>query len=329
MAKSITGIDIGTGELKLVTCAQGRILSTASVDLPENLVRDGLIPSPEAMAQVLRTICRDSKLRGGPCALSLSASAAFFRRLTMPAMTVEQLELNLPYEFYDYISGDRGDYVYDYAMLGVQYDQEGLPRELDLLAAAASKKLMEEYKDMVHQAGFRLKVAVPEIYAYASLIRAYEADNPPETTREYAFLDLGYAGLRLHFFQGQGYESTRGIEGGTRDLDRAIARELYIDEHLARAHRITDHNGVLSLASCQQIYSATATEILRAVNFYRYNNPGSTLDRLYLCGSGASVVPLEELLAQTLDLEIAHVAQLMPDCEEADRFAVAYGICLS
>lgn len=328
MAKPITGIDIGTGELKLVTYSQGKILSTASWDLPENLVQDGLIPSPDAMGQVLKTVCKEYKLRGGPCALSLPSSAAFFRRLTMPFMTVEQLKINLPYEFYDYINGERGDYVYDYAVLDTILDEEGSPKELDLLAAAASKSMMEEYRDMLRHAGFRLKVAVPEVYAYSSLIQAYEAQNPPESPQEYAFLDLGYGGMRLHFFHGRAYENTRGLENGTRLIDQAIASELYIDEHLAHSHRLTNHNDVLSLPMCRQVYTNAATEILRAINFYRYNNPASTLDRLYLCGTGAAIPPLEETLADMLNLEVGHISQLMPVCEDADRFAVAYGICL-
>ena len=35
----------------------------------------------------------------------------------MPLMTEEQLRLNLPYEFHDYIGGEMDKYVFDYAMI--------------------------------------------------------------------------------------------------------------------------------------------------------------------------------------------------------------------
>ncbi len=37
--------------------------------------------------------------------------------LRLPLMTEEQLRLNLPYEFHDYIGDEMDKYVFDYAMI--------------------------------------------------------------------------------------------------------------------------------------------------------------------------------------------------------------------
>ncbi|MFQ9208200.1 MAG: hypothetical protein ACLR3S_02900 [Clostridium fessum] len=42
---------------------------------------------------------------------------AYVRRFELPLMTEEQLRLNLPYEFHDYIGNEMDKYVFDYAMI--------------------------------------------------------------------------------------------------------------------------------------------------------------------------------------------------------------------
>ena len=50
-------------------------------------------------------------------------------RITVPAMTEEELGLNLPFEFRDYIADDKDKYSFDYAVLGMQRDAAGNPVE--------------------------------------------------------------------------------------------------------------------------------------------------------------------------------------------------------
>ena len=82
--------------------------------IPENLVHDGELPSPETMARFLKTLRSQEHIRERNCALVLSSTQGFFRHVTLPAMTVSELELNLPYEFRDFISDNPDDYIYDY-----------------------------------------------------------------------------------------------------------------------------------------------------------------------------------------------------------------------
>ena len=99
--------------------------------MPENLFREGRITSPDTMAEVLREALKKNHIRVQDAAMVLSDDPLYLRILNMPPMTEEQLALNLPYEFNDYITGELKDYVFDYAVLS-------LPREA--LPAETSKK---------------------------------------------------------------------------------------------------------------------------------------------------------------------------------------------
>ena len=46
-------------------------------------------------------------------------------RFELPLMTEEQLRLNLPYEFHDYIGNEMDKYVFDYAMIYADQGKNG------------------------------------------------------------------------------------------------------------------------------------------------------------------------------------------------------------
>ena len=225
-------------------------------------------------------------------------------------MTVEHLKINLPYEFHDFINESRKKYVFDYCLLEMHYNDDGRPFSMDLMAAAAPKEKLQEYTLMIKHAGFKLTVAAPEIFAYSNLIRAYEAEEQPEETREYCFVDLGYYTTKLHIFSSHRFEVTREIDHGCSLLDRAVADERNLDEHIAHAYVTENYEDVWSLPCCQDIFDTIAVEIMRAINFYGFNNPASRLDTVYFCGGGSLITPLVDTVVRSIPLAPRPVAEL-------------------
>ncbi|MDD2955837.1 MAG: pilus assembly protein PilM [Oscillospiraceae bacterium] len=312
MARSTyTGIDIGASGLKLATCADGVIKKITVADVPENLVRDGRILSPEIMAGVLQKAAANGGISCKNCCVSLPSSVSFFRRLTMPAMDVEQLQLNLPYEFRDYITQDKAAYFYDYSVVGILRNENGEPKTLDLMACATEKQTIAAYNAMLRRAGMKLRVAIPEEFCYSVLLRNYEEENPSAERREYAILDLGHSATRIHFYTGSVYETTRVIESGGAQLDEIVAEQENIDIHAAHLTKLSGRSGVLTSEQCVNLFQSIAVEIMRAVNFYHFNNPESTLRDLYLCGGGAMLQPLCDAIAATSELALHPITELL------------------
>lgn len=316
MGKLYTGIDIGGSQIKFAVCESGGgIRHTASYPVPQNLVQEGRIVSFEAMSKLIGTAARELKIHNRNSAVLLPASLAFTRRFSLPMMTIEQLKLNLPYEFRDYITEETDKHVYDYAVLGTSKNKSG-QQELDLMAAAAKKSTIASYFALLRQAGFRLRTAVPVELAYGNLLRRYEADHPSEGSREYCILDLGCHATRVHIFTGFRFEVTRVIDHGCAALDTAIADTLRVDEHIAESYKISNHDDVQSLESCRNVYHSIAIEIMRAVNFYSFNNQASHLEEAFYCGGGSRIKPLLEDISLTAGLKLRSIADLMPKVAE-------------
>lgn len=330
MSHTMLGIDIGGSALKLAQVGGGRVQKLAAVPLPDNLVRDHRVVSLDALAHELIRALRDNRITARRCALVLPPEEAFVRRITVPYMTVEQLRVNLPYEFHDYIQSDKDLYFYDYAVLETRAGEDGQPREIELLAAAARKEAVAEYRLLLRKAGLKLGRAVPEYLTARNLIRAYEAGHPDHPA-EYCVVDMGHGAIRMHMYRGAAYETTRVVEFGGASLDALIADAVAVDPHVAADYKLANYEGAQELPACRDLYARIAVELLRAVNFYGFNTPDSDLRDIYFGGGLAKVRALMEEIRGTLELNLHPVEELLPEGggrDEAALCAAAVGATL-
>ena len=115
MARTILGVDIGYDSLKLALVNGKTVRKTAIVPIPKNLIREGRVVSTETMGELIRRTMKENGIRCSKAALALPNETVFIRSVTMPLMTIDQLNYNLPFEFRDYITDELKDYFYDYA----------------------------------------------------------------------------------------------------------------------------------------------------------------------------------------------------------------------
>ncbi|MCC8024970.1 MAG: pilus assembly protein PilM [Clostridium sp.] len=310
MADRYTGIEIGSRQIKMTQCSNHCVYRVATQPLPDNYVDRGAIVSNEAMSEILREMAKTYHFTDKKCAVVLPDSVAFSRRLTMPAMTVDQLKINLPYEFHDFISDSKKGYVFDYSLLEMSCNEEGRPVSMDLMAAAAPKEKIREYEMMLKRAGFKLAIAAPEVFAYSNIIREHEAVEGGGP-KEYCFIDIGHNYTKIHIFTGCRFEVTREIEYGCSLLQEAVAGEFNVDEHVARSYVIENFKKVWDMQRCRDIYETIAVEVMRAINFYGFNNPSSQLDRVYFCGGGSMIPNLKEAIADQISLQVRPVSELL------------------
>lgn len=314
MAKNCVGIDIGACGLKLAVCSGGEVQRMVVADMPDNLVRDGRVVSSEATAQFIKETLKKEKISSKSCAVILPSSVAFVRTMVMPAMSHEHLVLNLPYEFRDFITQDKDKYFYDYAVLGRVDGEDDAPKQFELIAATTLKETIDDYTVMCRRAGLKLITAVPEELAYMNLIRAYQSRQGADLAeREYGFIDLGHTDSRLHIFRGVKHQATRVIEYGLQLLDAAISDQFNVDEHIARTYKHANNHNELGSEAAMSFYATVALEIMRAINFYRFNSPDSDLQDIFLCGGGTKIDLLVKQIQSELPVNIHSVAELLPD----------------
>ena len=421
MGKKYLGIDIEDRFLKLVVMKDGKVLKTCLEVMPDNIVMGGRIAAFHALSDYLRDTVRRNKIRVKDVAFALPSETYYIRRVKLPKMTAAQLQINLPYEFHDYLQDDTDQYVFDYSVLSVD------EKSMELLIAALSKRQVEQYKEMCKRAGLRLCKLVPDVLAiqeivlpsenpaaYRKRLAAQEKSRSEEEKREnrsearekkqhlrdrkrnglsveelsaraaeearangmqpadavsatpgntaasangmtpgnaaasanettpgnaaasangmaslnaapsgsiaateekrkdYAVLSLEYSRDRLHFFSDGAYEITRNLGITEKQICEVIAQNEGVDIHIAQLMLDQNQNHVLEQEQVSDLLQSIATEVMRVMNFYNYNNPRNTIDAIYYYGREVDSAFLERIQSMT-ELPIRPLTDLLEE----------------
>lgn len=316
------GMDIGNRSVHMVEWDGKRLRTSAVEPLPEGLVKEGRIVSGAALADFLKSVKKTHKLHAKDASLALHSAECFCRRFDVPAMTHQQLKVNLSYEFRDFITQEKEKYFYDYAVLG-QLD-EG--KRLDLMAAATAKETVAMYEDIFRKAGFKLRVAIPDEVAYVNVLQKFGGEEAGQGSC--CLLDLGHAAVSIHMFREGRYQSGRSLDYGCAALDEVIAEHFSVAPYLACGYRETNYQNCQDLDRCKELYNVIALEVLKAVNYYNYSNAEHPVEQVCCRGGGVGITPLVEALEATLSVSVKTWRALLPELETEPGSLLALGAAL-
>ena len=162
MAKSdgVVGICVRHNRIALGTLKGGTVNKVFWSDIPENIVDDNKVLSENLFVEFLKEKLKESGIRARKAAVVIADVDLFIKNVRMPNMSDEQLRLNIPFEFRDYVSGELKDYVFDYLKKGTSNDEE--TEKIDLLAYAVPSEYITGLSHSLRLAGLRLERAIPE-----------------------------------------------------------------------------------------------------------------------------------------------------------------------
>ncbi len=297
-----------------------RLISTR---MPDNMVNEDGVASPETMSRFLKTVRQEQHVRERNCALVLNTTQVYFRHVTLPPMTVSELMLNLPYEFRDFIHDDPEEYVYDYAVDRLEHDEEGAITRMELYAAAVRKPLVEEYNQMLKKAGFKLKMITTAPMVYMRLLRSFVESNDlfMEDDMDIVLVDIGHGDVTVSLFRGLNFDSARTIEFGCDEFDRIIADLKGIDPYTAGSYKFTNFEGVLDDPECLALCDRFALEVQKVVNFYNFSNPEREIGQLFFLGGGARIPQLTKAISESISVPTASIDEILPKGAHGDENA--------
>lgn len=311
MSKAKISFDIGASYVKIAK-KEGNRISVYTKQTPENLVKEGLLSTPLLLADYLEELRKEFKLPKGECGLAVSDEFTVCRTLTLPAMTEKQLEVNLPFEFSDYISGKPQRYVYDYAIREIINDEEGNPKDMVLTGAVMSKESVYKYIDIFKDAGFKLRTIIPQEIALTNIMKNAVETGRAQAGKEYCIVNLGHRSVQVYIFKGSNLEVVRNLYVGGATIDAAIAEKEMVDEFVARTYKNKNYNGVLNSDACKEAFGRIAVEIMKVINFYRFSNRESALEDIHFIGGCSNISDLCVDIAEATNLAVKPMHHLLP-----------------
>lgn len=306
--KTCLGIDIGNNRAKVAVKKGGVVRRLVVESVPDGLMKENHIVSFDAMGDFLREMLKRNRISIKNAHLCMPIHEVYLRNVTLPMMNIQQLKVNLPYEFHDYITEDMGKYIYDYAVLPGQEDDG----QLHLIAVAASKELVSNHQLMAKRAHIRLETIEPaNVPMFRFLAPRINGGAEGAVPQDYAILDLGNTAIKIHFFTKGQYEVTRSMDFGVGVAAERISEETGQDTHISRVSLESNTGDILSAPYLDDVFSDLASRIMRVMNFYNFNNRNNTLEDLYYFGGGALLEPLLNNIREAVPLNIKSVSELI------------------
>jgi Tfp pilus assembly PilM family ATPase len=111
----VVGIDIGNYCISVSYVVKGQIKKFYCENVPDNSVKGSMVQYWDAMSEFIRDSLKQNGIKCKNIIFSVPLNGVYIRTVELPLMTIQQLELNLPFEFHDYISESSDKYFYDYA----------------------------------------------------------------------------------------------------------------------------------------------------------------------------------------------------------------------
>jgi type IV pilus assembly protein PilM len=286
------GLDIGSSAVKAVELKPAgkgyRVTAIGVEPIPPDSIVDGAIIDGGAVADAVRRLFANTQFRAKDVAASLSGNSVIVKKITLPAMTEQELAESIYWEAEQYIPFDIQDVNLDYEVLTpTQGDSHGT---MDVLLVAAKKDKIGDYTSVITQAG-RTPVVV-DVDAFA-LQNAYEANYCFEAGGIVALLNAGASATNINILHGAQSVFTRDVSMGGNAFTEAVQRELGLPYELAEQLKKGQDVDGATYEDARPVLKAMTDNVLLEVektfDFFKATASNDRIDRIVLSGGASRI----------------------------------------
>jgi type IV pilus assembly protein PilM len=291
MGQNVIGLDLGSRSVKAVALKLGlRSSEIAAADAePVRLGEDGASTEAEVFAAAGRLLAR-LKLGGESLHCAVPGDAATIRLVQLPTGAARRIEQVLTFELDEALPFDIEDAVFDWI------EQGRTAEGISLLAAVVRKERVRAIVDGVAAIGFD-----PREIGVAGLAYGVDVERGDEAEPS-AVIDLGHVRTNV-FISDDKAATSRTILRGGRDLTLRLAEAGHLPFDLAELNK---HREGLT-GRVGQILAEGLKPLVREIRNTLAGHVaagGKRVRRVLLCGGGAAMAGLCELLSNELGVPV-------------------------
>ena len=298
-----------------------KLAALSSFPVPEGIFQDGQISDSPALAELIQSALRESKIKASRVATSVPGRESLVRLIPVPAELNDQelREMVLYHEAGLYLPYPREEADVDYQKLGYFVDEDGIEK-VQVLLVATPKEITNIYIDTFQQA--KLQVDVLEINSFA-LIRTIREQLRQFAPQEAAVLvDIEFDNTEISIVVDGVPQFSRTVPIGTYQLQNAMSRAMNLptsrDTKLLEGITIPsatidaeERNGATSpnagMAAITRVLGELVDELRRSVDFYLNQSDNLEVAQILLAGPGGGLDQLDEFFRQRLSLPTTQV----------------------
>jgi len=335
----LVGLDIGSSAIKAVEIAmKGRdkgfeLRSLGIAPLQNEAIVQGAFLNQSAIVDAIGESIEIGRIKTKEVAVAVSGHSVIVKKVSLPAMTRDELEDQIQWEAEQYIPFDVNEVHLDFQILDTS-EGEG---QMDVLLVAAKRDLVDDYVQVITEAG--LIPAVVEVAAFA-VENAFECNYDRDPDEVVGLVNIGAQVVNINVVQNDIPVFTRDITTGGNQYTEEIQKSLSIS--FEEAERIKLGGGseqsqeVIPQEVEQAMRSVTDTvlgEISRSLDFFGATSAESRISRVLLTGGGAKIPGLDAAFRERSGFEVElmnPLSRMLPskgfDPEYLDSVATSLGV---
>lgn len=317
---SLLGVDIGSTAVKLIELSQGagpsakryRVETFTLEPLPENAVVERKVVDVGAVGRAVRRAVAKSGTKTKRAACALADSAVITKVIAVAAsLSDADMEAQVQLEADQSVPYPLEEVNIDFDLIGPSASN---PDTVDVLLAASRRDNVDDHVAVLKQAG--LSAAIIDVEAYAmenacALLLDRGGDVRQDQT--VAVADVGATTMTLHVLRGGKVIYTREQNFGGNQLLDAVERRYRLGRSQAverLQHKRLPESFVPEVL--RPFEDAVAQQIARALQFFYSASTRHRTDQVLLCGGGARLEKIDDLVAERLGVPVSVADPVAP-----------------
>ena len=300
---SVIGIDIGSSSVKFLQLnksksGQWSLAAFGKEELPPEAIVDGSVMNTGVIVEAIKGLLNQHRVKTKKVVASVFGNAVIIKRISLQAMSLDELEEVIQWEAEQYIPFDISDVNIDVQILeGANPD----PGQMDVLLVAARRDLVNEQMSLLTQSGLSPVVIDVDSFAVANMFAA-NYEMPSGTI---AIVNVGAANVNIHILREGISVFTRDINMGGRQYTEEIQRTFNISYEEAEKMKVGGDEAETDAVVPQEVEDillsvseSIAAEIQRSLDFYLSTSTDGYLDQIFVSGGAARTPGLLQAIQQ-------------------------------
>jgi type IV pilus assembly protein PilM len=305
-AKNLVGLDIGSSAVKLVELKAGKegkfqLVKAGLENLSPEAIVDGAIMDSSLVVETISRLLASTGVKNANVAVSVSGHSVIVKKIQLPTMPEEELSESIRWEAEQYVPFDINDVYLDYVVL-----DPGVPGEtMGVLLVAAKKEKVDDYKNVVTQAGRTPGLVDVDVFA---LQNCFEVNYGLDPTRVVALVNIGASVMNVNILASGQTVFWRDITYGGNQFTDALQKAFSLNFEQAEALKKGEPVGGQSAQSIQPVLAGVcedvAGELQKTIDFFHATSGSDKVDTIVLSGGGSRVTQLDEVLKEKFGLPV-------------------------
>jgi len=300
------GVDISEVSLRFVKIAPKRkgyeLLDFGEYPIPEGTISLGQIKKPDVLRDVLVRLKKEHTIKFVHS--SLPESLAYIADIDIPSVKNSELRESIELQLEENIPISIADAAFDYHVMDINKLRQGITK---VIVSAAQKTVVESYKEVFESSGILLLSLETDSTALSRAV------IPKGSLDTFMIVDLGRIKTGVYVVSRGFVSFVSDIDIGGKDICAILAKEMNMTSEDAKSmYKKLEQNEKPEkevYEAISSVFSDLKEEINRHFIFWhthkdKNGQKNDKIEKVILCGSGATIFGLQDFLSSGLKIPI-------------------------